>query len=137
MTPPLTTQARSLSAQNWVLELGDTSWCWGLAQHQLQDQEAGRASSTHDSGRLAKLAAPRYRRVTWPTRWIGPARRPTRSGRAGVPPGRPRVIELFLVAGSLRVAPPGAIHPDHALEKTDPVDRIERHVANPRRGAGK
>ena len=48
VTHPLTTQARSLSAQYWVLELGDTGWRWGLAQHQLQYQEAGRASSTHD-----------------------------------------------------------------------------------------
>ena len=53
VTHPLTTQARALSAPYWVLEPGDTCWRWGLAQHQLQDQEAGRAPSTHDSGRLA------------------------------------------------------------------------------------
>ena len=50
VTHPLTAQARSLSALNGVLELGDTCWRLGLAQHQPQDQEAGRASSTHDSG---------------------------------------------------------------------------------------
>lgn len=53
-THPLTTQAISLSAQYWVLDLGEMCWRWGSAQHQLQDQESGRAPSNHDSGRLAK-----------------------------------------------------------------------------------
>jgi len=59
VTHPLTTRARPLSAQYRVLEPGDTCWRWGLAQHQLQDQQAGQASrssiSTHDSGRSTYL----------------------------------------------------------------------------------
>ena len=45
------------------LELGDTCWRRGLAQHQLQDQEADRASSTHPLR---------------PTRFPSPARHPNR-----------------------------------------------------------
>ena len=38
-----------------LLELGDTCWRWGFGSAPAPGQEAGRASSTHDSGRLAKL----------------------------------------------------------------------------------
>jgi len=37
-THPLTTQARSLSAQNRVLELGETCWRWGLASSRTRKQ---------------------------------------------------------------------------------------------------